>query len=80
MNDIKDAVNGEAPPVARVGGDRLDGAPPPVTPRFLQHVQAAAPRCNTSRNFMAKPLKKASVNNPELKILKQFKIRVRMSS
>ncbi len=50
MNDIKDAVNGEAPPVARVGGHRLGGPPPPVTPRFLQHVQAATPRCNTSRN------------------------------
>jgi hypothetical protein len=50
MNDIKDAVDGEAPPVARIGGDRLGGPPPPVTPRFLQHVQAAAPRCNKNRN------------------------------
>jgi hypothetical protein len=50
MNDIKDAVDGEAPPVARVGGDRLGGPPPPVPPRFLQHVQAAAPSCNTNIN------------------------------
>jgi hypothetical protein len=45
MNDIKDAVDGEAPPVARVGGDRPGGPPPPIAPRFLQHVQAAAPSC-----------------------------------
>jgi hypothetical protein len=51
MNDIKDAVDGEAPPVARIGGDRLGGPPPPVTPRFLQHVQAAAPRCKQKQKY-----------------------------